>query len=107
MALACAAAAGLSGCGGALYTIEIRQGNDALESAAERLRIGMRRSEVREILGPPLTPDAFRADKWIYAYRIREARSEWRAPPALELFFVDGALARIEETSPPPPAPPR
>ena len=42
-------------------------------------------------------PIPFRADKWIYVYRIREARSEWRASPALELFFVDDALARIRK----------
>ena len=104
--LVCAASTALFACASALYTIEIRQGNDALEDAAERLQVGMRRREVREILGPPLTPDPFRADKWIYVYRIREARSEWRASPALELFFVDDALARIEK-SPPPPAPPQ
>jgi outer membrane protein assembly factor BamE len=58
------------------YRIDIVQGNVVTSEQLERVRPGMSRSQVRDMLGTPLLTDIFHADRWDYLFTIRRQGTE-------------------------------
>lgn len=54
-----------------LYKVEIVQGNVVTKEQAERVKPGMSREQVRELLGSPMVTSAFHGDRWDYVFTIR------------------------------------
>ena len=53
------------------YRIEIVQGNVVTSEQAARIKPGLTRAQVRDVLGTPLVTDPFHADRWDYIFTIR------------------------------------
>ncbi|WP_245982757.1 outer membrane protein assembly factor BamE [Trinickia fusca] len=53
------------------YRITVVQGNFVSKEAAEKMRVGMSRPEVRAVLGTPLLTDMFHADRWDYLFYFK------------------------------------
>ena len=53
------------------YKIEVVQGNVVTQESLDQVRIGMSRSQVKDILGSPLLTDPFHMDRWDYVFSIR------------------------------------
>lgn len=53
------------------YRIEIVQGNVVTSEQAARVRPGLTRAQVRDILGTPLLTDPFHGNRWDYIFTIR------------------------------------
>ena len=53
------------------YRIEIVQGNVITSEQAARIKPGLSRLQVRDILGTPLIADPFHGDRWDYIFTIR------------------------------------
>lgn len=53
------------------YRIEIVQGNVITSEQAARVKPGLSRLQVRDILGTPLLADPFHGDRWDYIFTIR------------------------------------
>ncbi|MGB8337247.1 MAG: outer membrane protein assembly factor BamE [Burkholderiales bacterium] len=77
------------------YKIDIQQGNIVAQESVEKLKTGMSRSEVKNLLGTPLVSDIYHADRWDYVYRLRKGWS-LEDQRKLTLFFEKDVLARIE-----------
>ncbi|HEY2629523.1 MAG TPA: outer membrane protein assembly factor BamE [Usitatibacter sp.] len=60
-------AVALSGCG-LVYTIDIQQGNYVTEDLVAKLKNGMTKAEVRNLLGTPLLVDTFHQNRWEYFF---------------------------------------
>jgi outer membrane protein assembly factor BamE len=58
-----------------VYRIDIQQGNYIGEDLAAKVKPGMTRSEVRQILGTPLLTDAFHANRWDYYFSHERGRA--------------------------------
>ena len=58
------------------YRVEVVQGNVVTKEQVARIRPGMSRTQVRDILGSPLLTDAFHADRWDYVFTIRRQGTE-------------------------------
>jgi len=58
------------------YRVEVVQGNVVTREQAARVRPGMSRAQVRDLLGSPLLTDAFHADRWDYVFTIRRQGAE-------------------------------
>ena len=58
------------------YRIEIVQGNVVTSEQVARVRPGMTRAQVRDVLGSPLLTDVFHADRWDYIFTIRRQGAE-------------------------------
>jgi len=97
--------AGLAGCGSFQnpwsqdtfkpYVPEVVQGNFVSKEQRLALRIGMPRSQVRDVLGTPLVSSLFHADRWDYAFSIkRQGVPEQKF--RLTVTFRNEALANIE-----------
>ena len=58
------------------YRIDIVQGNVVTQEQIERVKPGMNRRQVRDVLGSPLLTDVFHADRWDYLFTIRRQGAE-------------------------------
>ena len=54
------------------YRVDIQQGNVVTQDQLERIKPGMHRLQVRDVLGTPLLADAFHADRWDYVFTLRQ-----------------------------------
>jgi outer membrane protein assembly factor BamE len=87
---ACALAAGC----GVVHKIDIQQGNYVTQDLAARLKEGMSRAEVRQLLGTPLLADPFHGDRWDYFFtEARRGRPGDRT--LLSVFFENDKVARV------------
>ncbi len=78
------------------YVINVQQGNAVTPDMVAKLKPGMTRSQVRFILGTPLTVDMFRSNRWDYAYEFHQAGTLAKKR-RVTVFFKGDALARVEE----------
>ena len=103
----------LSGCG-LIYTLDVQQGNYVTKDVAEKLKVGMTKAEVKNLLGTPLLIDAFHANRWDYYFsNVKGGKAENRT--RLSVFFENDKVASFTGEArpalPPPvgatqPAPP-
>lgn len=71
------------------HRIDVVQGNVVTREQAQAVRIGMTRSQVRDILGSPLVTSAFHADRWDYVFTIRRQGTEPQLRRVLARFEGD------------------
>jgi len=94
----------LSGCG-LIYKIDIQQGNYVTDDVAAKLRVGMTKAEVRQLLGTPLLADPFHANRWDYYFSdVRARRPD--TPSRLTVFFDNEKVASFVGQARPAPPPP-
>jgi outer membrane protein assembly factor BamE len=75
----------LGGCG-LVYTIDIQQGNYVTEDLIAKLKPGMTKSEVRQLLGTPLLIDTFHQNRWDYYFSsVKGGKAE--PPSRLSVYF--------------------
>lgn len=77
------------------YKPAIVQGNFVSREQVERLRPGMSRQQVRELLGTPLVTSLFHDDRWDYVFTLKRQGVEPQSH-RLTLFFQGDVLARHE-----------
>jgi len=58
------------------YRIDIVQGNVVTKEQLARVKPGMTRNQVRDLLGTPLLTDPFHEDRWDYIFTIRRQGAE-------------------------------
>ena len=85
----------LAGCGSLVHKIDIQQGNLVAPESFARVKVGMSKAEVRNVLGTPLLTDAFHANRWDYYFR-NERGGRLLETNAIALWFEGDRLARIE-----------
>ena len=92
----------LAGCG-FVYKIDVQQGNYVTQDLVAKLKKGMTKAEVKQLLGTPLLADAFHANRWDYYYsNVKGGKAEDRT--RLTVFFEDEKLVSV--TGDVRPAPP-
>jgi len=85
----------LAGCGSIIHRIDIQQGNIVAPETFLRLKDGMSRSDVRQLLGTPLLTDVFHADRWDYYFR-NEKRGRLVEQNRFSIYFENDKVVRIE-----------
>jgi outer membrane protein assembly factor BamE len=53
------------------YRADIIQGNVVTSDQMAKVKVGMTRAQVRDILGSPLIADPFHADRWDYVFSMQ------------------------------------
>ena len=92
----CIAAALASGC---VYRIDVQQGNVVVQDQLAKIKVGMSRPEVRQILGTPLLADPFHANRWDYWF-YNEKRGREVERNKITIHFADDKVTKIEGTAP-------
>ena len=101
-AIAAACAILLAGC---VHRIDIQQGNYVTQDQVQKLKTGMTRTEVRQVLGTPLLQDVFHADRWDY-YFSHAKGGKAGDRKLFSVHFKDEKLATFTgETQPAAPPP--
>jgi outer membrane protein assembly factor BamE len=77
------------------YRIDIVQGNVITKEQAERVRPGMSRLQVRDVLGTPLLTDPFHAARWDYLFSMRRPNTDVQARQVV-VYFEGDQVQRIE-----------
>jgi outer membrane protein assembly factor BamE len=86
-------AALLAGCG-VVYKIDVQQGNYVTQDLVDRLKPGMTKAEVRQLLGTPLLSDVFHANQWDYYFsNMKAGKAEDRS--RLVVYFESDKVARF------------
>jgi outer membrane protein assembly factor BamE len=86
-------AATLSGCG-LVYRIDVQQGNYVTQDLVDRLKPGMTKAEVKQILGTPLLIDVFHANRWDYYFsNVKGGKAQDRS--RISVFFENDKVARF------------
>jgi outer membrane protein assembly factor BamE len=75
-------------------------GNVIKPDALEKIQLGMKKSEIKPILGSPMLTDPFHANRWDYIYRYlpRGRTSEALIESRVTLYFEDDVLVRIDDS---------
>ena len=77
------------------YRIDVVQGNVVTSEQLEKVKPGMSRNQVRDVLGSPMLADLFHADRWDYVFTIRrQGTAEQRR--SVVAYFKDDKLDRLE-----------
>jgi outer membrane protein assembly factor BamE len=75
----------VSSCG-LVYRIDVQQGNYVTQDLVAKLKAGMTKGEVRQLLGTPLLIDAFHSNRWDYYFsNVKGSKAEDRT--RLSVFF--------------------
>ena len=82
--------------GGCVYRMTIQQGNFLEPRLVDKLEIGMTRAQVRYLLGTPMVPNTFEADRWDYVYYLKKGRIHGPVRRRLTVFFAADKVARVE-----------
>jgi outer membrane protein assembly factor BamE len=77
------------------YRVDVMQGNVITEELAARVKPGMTREQVRDLLGSPLLTSPFHADRWDYVFTMRRQGVEPQRRSVVAYFKGD-ALDRLE-----------
>ena len=84
----------LAGC---VYRMDIQQGNFLEGKTVDKLEAGMPRNQVRYLLGTPMVPATFDADRWDYLYYLKKGRVHKPVQRRLTVFFAADKVARVEK----------
>lgn len=77
------------------YKIDIIQGNFVSREMVERLKPGMSKDEVADVLGSPLLVSVFHSDRWDYVFTIRRQGVDPQSR-RLTVFFKGGTMQSFE-----------
>jgi outer membrane protein assembly factor BamE len=90
---------------GCVYRVAVQQGNFLDPKQVAQLQNGMTRSQVRFLLGTPMLPDAFDADRWDYVYYLKLGRRGDTIQQRLTVYFEDDRVTRFDNVGIEPPKP--
>jgi outer membrane protein assembly factor BamE len=86
------------GCGFAvpsiIHKIDIQQGNVIVPETVAKLKKGMSRNDVKQLMGTPLLTDVFHGNRWDY-YFSNEKRGQLLERTTLSLYFEDEKLVAV------------
>lgn len=97
-----AVVAGLSACAGyGVHKIDIQQGNLVTQEQLAKVKTGMNRVDVKNILGTPLLQDVFNGNRWDYAFSDDRGTKlgpfgRDRQKYLVTIVFANDAVAKIE-----------
>ncbi len=89
----------LAGCSRGLFSVHkivIQQGNALEPAAVARITPGLRRVEVRRILGTPVLVPLFNPNRWDYYYFIKRP-DEPAEQRLLSVYFEQDRVVRVQK----------
>ncbi|HEV2524308.1 MAG TPA: outer membrane protein assembly factor BamE [Gammaproteobacteria bacterium] len=80
-----------------IYRIDVRQGNYITTEMTNKLKVGMTKESVRELMGTPALTRFFEQERWDYYYSLKPGNGEPIQRKAIILFFKGNHVVRIEK----------
>ena len=79
------------------HRLDLEQGNNVTIEQLEKIKIGMSKNDVRNIVGLPVISDPFHNQRWDYIYRYLP-RSGFERKSRLTLEFENDRLVKIDDS---------
>jgi outer membrane protein assembly factor BamE len=76
--------------------VTVQQGNYLEKRNTDQLTTGMTKVQVRYLLGTPMMPAIFDADRWDYVYYLKVGRLQ-PYQRQLTVYFKEDKVARIDK----------
>jgi len=76
-----------------VYKIDVQQGNLVTQDLVDKLKPGMTKAEVKQVLGTPLLNDVFHQNEWDYYFSNSRRGRAASQPSRLTVYFKDDKLA--------------
>ena len=95
----------LQGCNYLVYKMDVQQGNYVTEDVVARVKTGMTKAEVRQVLGTPLVADIFHGNRWDYYFSVQKGGRQ-QDRKVLSVFFENDRVASVSGKAHAPGAPP-
>ena len=90
---------------GVIHKIDVQQGNYVTQDLVDKVRNGMTKAEVKQVLGTPLLSDVFHANRWDYYFSsVKGGKAEDRK--RLTILFENDKVVSIAGNAQPPAPPP-
>jgi outer membrane protein assembly factor BamE len=80
-----------------IYRMDVRQGNYITAEMTNKLKVGMSKESVRELMGTPALTRFFEQERWDYYYSLKPGNGEPVQKKAIILFFKGNHVVRIKE----------
>lgn len=96
----------LQGCSYLVYKMDVQQGNYVTQDVVARVKTGMTKAEVRQVLGTPLLADPFHANRWDYYFSSEKSGRKAADSTQLSIFFENDRVVSIRGEGRPPAPPP-
>jgi outer membrane protein assembly factor BamE len=77
-----------------IYRLDVQQGNLVTQESVSKLKKGMTKSEVRQLLGTPLLMDPFHGNRWDY-YFSTEVRGRLTERNRFSVYFENDKLTSV------------
>ncbi|HXH55312.1 MAG TPA: outer membrane protein assembly factor BamE [Gammaproteobacteria bacterium] len=77
--------------------MDVRQGNYITTEMANKLKVGMTKESVRELMGTPALTRFFEQERWDYYYSLKPGNGEPIHKKTIALFFKGNHVVRIEK----------
>ncbi len=97
-------AVALTGCAGfGVYKIDVQQGNLITQEQLAKVKPGMSRLDVRNLLGTPLVQDVFNANRWDYYFSNEQGKFGPFGRETMKyqatVFFENEKVAKVTGTA--------
>lgn len=79
------------------HTLDLQQGNTVKIEQIEAIKLGMTKTEVRDVMGLPMLSDPFHNQRWDYIYRFIPNMGVKRES-LLTLYFNNDILTKIDDS---------
>jgi outer membrane protein assembly factor BamE len=77
--------------------IDVEQGNIIEQNKVKRLRKGMSKQQVRDLLGDPVKVTTFNRNRWEYVYTLDQPAKRTEMKKLVLYFDKNGQLTQIPE----------
>jgi len=99
--VACLLLPALNACGGfGVYKIDVQQGNLITQDQLAKIKPGMSRLDVRNLLGTPLLQDVFNGNRWDYYFSNEQGKYGPFGRESMKykatVFFENEKVAKVE-----------
>ena len=71
------------------HRLDVQQGNVVTQDQVDRLKTGMTRVQVRDVMGTPLLTDPFHANRWDYVFTLRQSGRQVQQRNVVLIFDGD------------------
>lgn len=78
-----------------IYKMDVRQGNYITTEMTNKLKVGMTKEAVRELMGTPALTRFFEQERWDYYYSLKSGNGEPTQTKVVTLYFKGNHVARI------------
>jgi outer membrane protein assembly factor BamE len=78
------------------YVPDVVQGNFISSEQYAKLKLGMTREQVRQIMGTPLLADYFHANRWDYVFEFKRAGQKMAKERRVTIFFDGDKVVKFD-----------